>query len=94
MAIARRLATFFILGRRRCRAAGSGFLRLSAGSEEAGWAFLLASARSSPAFSGSVGSEAAEHRSGDSGRSTIGGSQSSSSSSGGYVESHAPEGGG
>jgi hypothetical protein len=73
MAIACRLATFFTLGRRRSRAAGSGFLRLSAGSEEAGWAFLLAPARPSPASSGSVGSGAAEHRSGDSGRSTVGG---------------------
>jgi hypothetical protein len=48
-------------------------LRLSAGSEEAGWAFLLAPERSSPASSGSTGSRAAEHHSGDSSRSMVGG---------------------
>jgi hypothetical protein len=91
--VARRLATFFILGWCRSHAAGSGLLRLSAGSEEAGWAFLLAPAELSPASSGSAGSGVAELRFGDTGRSTIGGSLSSGSGGGGYVEGYTPEGG-
>jgi hypothetical protein len=71
--IACRLATFFMLGRRRSLAVGSGLLRFLAGSGEAGWAFLLVLFGSSLASSESTGSGAAEHHSGDSGRSTVGG---------------------